>query len=293
MTVLTLPQKVFIVKTYYKNGESMKLVVDSLLTRWKIQILDQDDLNQLKNLILAFESSGTVTKKYYYHKTPQTVPLEVAAEEIVIQNVDPVPVPDPVPPEPVVTTVQVDPPAPSPSISSEISIVSARSLTQATVITKSPVTAAKRPRPSGTIATIAFKCAHCPKVFGSEEVRNDHQSVHKAMEKIMSDKFVCEMCGKQGMDQRAYNNHKLMHIGEKKYKCQYCPKTFLRSTGLQMHLRTHTGEKPYTCEFCGVSFATWMAHKLHVRLHTGERPHVCKHCGERFIGQSSLNVSEI
>ncbi|OXA54477.1 zinc finger protein 211-like [Folsomia candida] len=121
-----------------------------------------------------------------------------------------------------------------------------------------------------------------------------------------------------------FDQHMMVHRGEKRYQCDICEARFVIKISLENHRRTHTGERPFSCPHCEYAFKTKrnlsnhiqkidtpgyiapIRHRCshcekgfeigaqleaHVRqVHTGERPFACDQtdCGKAFAQKRSL-----
>lgn len=126
---------------------------------------------------------------------------------------------------------------------------------------------------------IRFHCAHCSRVFKTEQNKDDHEITH-----TIAKPFECDICGSFfRLKSNLATHKKVIHFDEKRYKCQLCDKEFKYKKVLKGHtMSVHTGERPYKCEFCEAGFVYLQHYKKHMRIHTGEKPYTCLICDKAF-----------
>lgn len=283
MKLLSLHQKIFAVKTYYKNGEDIQAVLNRLREIHKLDLSGDKNLTMLRSLIMCFETCGSVIRKFFY-EAEELPPSTIHTEEVHPETEEQMDQDQEHTETEEIYSVELEA-----NQSPKLVLTSSSSSSTTTNIV--PSTKAGPSSTSPATRKPHLPCSQCPKLFYTKDQVAIHESIHKARDALQSQKIICDVCGRTGLDKRAYKNHMMTHTGERPFKCTECPKDFLRKTGLEKHMLTHTGERPYTCEFCGAGFATWTSHSIHIRRHTGERPYECRHCKEKFIGQAALNVS--
>ncbi|XP_053100207.1 zinc finger protein 492-like [Hemicordylus capensis] len=87
-----------------------------------------------------------------------------------------------------------------------------------------------------------------------------------------SNRYLCQICGKDFGKANLLSKHKLIHQQEKPYKCKECGKAFIQLTRLKRHHQTHTRKCPFSCEACGQAFACLDLLQRHQRIHTERNP---------------------
>lgn len=163
-----------------------------------------------------------------------------------------------------------------------------------------------------------YKCPHCEVSFAQSGTLSEHiKRKHTDADRITSDCFACEYCGKQFVKkgdmlvhlrvhtkEKPYqcsfcpsrfaqkgtlNQHVMLHTGERPFSCKVCDKKFIAKTSLQRHLMVHSSEKKFNCAVCEKPFKSNAAVKKHVALvHLFEKPDICEKCGVAFSNKSNL-----
>lgn len=131
-----------------------------------------------------------------------------------------------------------------------------------------------------------YACQHCDQSFAQWSDYKAHKVSHEKAP------LVCEPCDKTFVTTSSYNRHMKVHTEEKPHVCNFCSKSFREAVTLKLHIRCHTGEKPYSCTICLKSFSTKSSWTVHNRVHTGEKPYKCQYCEKAFSDSSTRNVSE-
>lgn len=290
--------KVFVVKTYYASEENMQTVLERLYERYKMHCYSESNVKALRQLILAFEATGNISKPFYY-EIEDVVPEPVAAEET--ETVIHVEYVDLEGNEIIAETSSNDHTEVIEHVREELEIIRQVEVEveddeeeEEEEEQEEPPKQKKKKMeisPSKTKNAL-YQCPTCQKKFATKQICREHISLHKAEEwSAQTPKFICEICGKVSTTNSHHRMHLKIHSDERPFQCDECPSNFSRKQALVRHKMLHTGEMSYKCNYCGVSFHSYSSHQIHVRRHTGEKPHACKHCGERYISLAALNVS--
>lgn len=315
----TLTQKVYMVRTYYKQ-ETIRYVVDCLLKRFNIQ-LKESEVRVVSQLILEFEASGSVLRDFYYTKDvpgisrapaaskPSALPasfwakgikeppkeeeqdkVEVAEVEVSDDDDDQFVVMETAEDEGLEEIIIEDPlPAAAPAAVEKTTQKKKQEDWRHCLICDKWFPKTKYGEHVSEVHENGeLTCKECGKAFAHKRLLQQHLKTHGVVEKP-KETLICEVCGRVSSSRKTQKAHMLVHSSEKNHVCPECGMRFVRLEGMKRHLRKHTGEKPYVCKHCGLSFSAFMSHQMHVRLHTGERPFNCHHCGEAFIGAPALN----
>lgn len=272
MALLSLSQKIYIVKCYYIGGESIRFALDAIEEQFGIKSTNHN-VKLISKIVTYFEKFGSILAPFQCSKMTTTLPIgskslpavpqfTVQETEIAFEKSEIIDFADPLP---------LDYPAEEEMASAETSQTS-------------------EPLPTVTFEHVRG-CDDSPDI-SHQQTDMDETTRTASPRSCNNTPITCKDCGKVSKNLKNHNAHKVVHSSAKPYKCSECPMAFTRSQGLVRHSRTHNGEKPYICKICGSSFTAYMTHQLHMRLHTGERPYQCPHpdCTERFIGKPALNV---
>lgn len=296
LVCLTVFEKVFIVKSYYKLHEDVAQVSLAFREQFPADVTDL-----IPEVVSSFETTGSVLDDFYYEQEqPTPVPEEDTESLSVVE---------------IITESYEDEPQEEEAEEEEEEeqklevIVEEVQPTQsdAEIKVKVEKRPTKKPRTTPTKKFCEkcnkyinhcftehmmthnerkdFVCSVCEKRFTTIRYLKEHEATHAT-----HGSYICETCGFTSKTKSNHNSHMRVH-GEKKHACDLCDMKFARSQGLRRHRMTHTGEKPYSCKYCDQSFTLFMTHQMHERTHTGERPYKCQHCDRSFIGAPSLNVS--
>lgn len=85
-------------------------------------------------------------------------------------------------------------------------------------------------------------------------------------------RFKCTYCPKDFSRRDSYNNHYVLHNGERKYLiCDHCDRGFVDKRNLVSHLKIHDvinpQERQYRCIACGAHYCEERLLKYHIRKH--------------------------
>lgn len=301
LVCLTVFEKVFIVKSYYKLNEDVDRVSIAFREQFPVNVTDL-----IPEVVSSFETTGSVLDDFYYEQPVETEDsvveiiaesyggeddednqeeegdqseeqkFEVKVEEMLDMHND-------IPEGGLEIKVKIE--------KSTKERKSKKPRTRATPTKKFCEKCNKYINHCFTEHMMThnesrdFVCSVCEKRFTTIRYLKEHEATHAAQ-----GSYICELCGFTSKTKSNHNSHMRVH-GEKKHACDLCSMKFARSQGLRRHRMTHTGEKPYSCKYCDQSFTLFMTHQMHERTHTGERPYKCQHCDRTFIGAPSLNVS--
>ncbi|XP_053407625.1 zinc finger protein 14-like [Mercenaria mercenaria] len=110
--------------------------------------------------------------------------------------------------------------------------------------------------------------------------------------------YICDVCGKQFINQNTYKKHVRSHElatkakteRERKWKCNDCEKVFGSEGNLREHVRQVHLKKPgeFMCHLCPKSYTRATRLEGHLNSHYGIKPYSCKSCRTPFHGKSTL-----
>lgn len=283
---LTLPQKVFIVKAYYRLSENLVLVRQEFADTYKMQATNE----VISRMVEIFEHFGCIGctarpasfEIDSYAIVPTTIedkPEEIfiEAEDIIEFNLETdsgnnIKVENLVP---VDTSMDYD------DVVSDNQSV--KSYTTRTHKTKAK-TKATKPK-----AKDKFLCIICKKTYNNSTFKS-HMRKHDKDGAT----YKCRICGETFEKFLALQIHEEGHIPESEYQfeCETCNEKYVSQEKLDYHQKDHLQNKTYICEWCGMIFAKQDSLRVHTRTHTGEKPLQCKVCKASFAfyGKESINV---
>ncbi|XP_077969503.1 uncharacterized protein LOC120332047 [Styela clava] len=144
-----------------------------------------------------------------------------------------------------------------------------------------PKVKAKKPR-KRSLQPPKFMCDACGKLFQFWSVFEQHIMIHTGEKP-----HICIECGKAFTDPSCLRRHMIIHTGLKPFSCKTCGRCFTLRTTLQRHMQTHTGERPFLCEPCGKYFTRMYCVRRHKLSHNGARLFGCHLCEKRFSQKSA------
>lgn len=135
-------------------------------------------------------------------------------------------------------------------------------------------------------------CNICSKVFTQVCSLNAHKrTVHDE-----GAKYKCNICGRNCLNYKKLEEHKLVHTKDKQHPCTYCDKYFKYERSLVQHLeRKHNSRanmqkilgdaaeldlSEFTCHICSKVFNNRFSYKGHLRIHDLV---VCTVCGRDIV----------
>ena len=84
--------------------------------------------------------------------------------------------------------------------------------------------------------------------------------------------FICDVCGNGYKDKTGLQLHMQTH-GEKTIQCDLCEQRFKKRKTFENHRMIHTGERPNVCPYCQHGFIQVSACKQHIfKVHGVEVP---------------------
>ncbi|XP_055705860.1 zinc finger protein 182-like [Phlebotomus papatasi] len=139
-----------------------------------------------------------------------------------------------------------------------------------------------------------FMCDICSKRFNSKRGMQLHMVRHIKKEAISCQYCQEKVSSKYQLKKHIKDKHRNDTVKKKKYEtsCNICMKVFSLPHYLQRHMLRHSDKKEIICEICGKPFKNIQTLFNHKKLHTGEKPFKCDfpNCGRTFRDSSSITV---
>ena len=67
--------------------------------------------------------------------------------------------------------------------------------------------------------------------------------------------YTCDECEKFFACKSSFNEHMVIHRGEKRFSCNLCEKRISTKSNLRKHMLVHSGKKEFSCDMCDKAFA--------------------------------------
>lgn len=135
------------------------------------------------------------------------------------------------------------------------------------------------PKPTKTL-----KCSHCPERFSEHYTKMNHiKQVHK-----INFIFECETCNKKFSRRRALTVH-VNKIHTQKFKCELCGKCYGIKSDLNMHMRSHRAERSFICTMCKRAYMHERSLAQHIKGHGDSFKYKCSKCEESFLNRNDFN----
>ncbi|KAG5673976.1 hypothetical protein PVAND_003972 [Polypedilum vanderplanki] len=136
-----------------------------------------------------------------------------------------------------------------------------------------------------------YGCLYCPSSFKSRCLFKEHTlKIHGVKERIVCEKFECEICGMKFDVRSIYLTHKLSHEDIRKFKCEKCEASFKSVGNLKRHQAIHRESRDFLCDICAKKFKTKPALKIHRKIHADFHVYVnCPYC-KTICKENNLKV---
>lgn len=246
---LTLPQKVFIVKTFYQCND-VEAVRKAIAKNF--QVHSNSSIHPvIDKLVASFETSGSVNQSYSYEVSEE----DVGKEDLKVQpGNQPEDVPEELPENEIVYDVFL--------VEEEAELnANGSDLPYDTIIEEEelllPSSEAPDPSVEATKNNLQDKtnrskdrrskkhtCRYCQKEFCGRYLVPHYRKMH-------SDKavYICSVCDEPFMAWEDYKEHKAQHIKQRCLKCPECDKVYPTMGTYNRHLKHHSGQRNHVCEW--------------------------------------------
>ena len=114
-----------------------------------------------------------------------------------------------------------------------------------------------------------------------QQTLDDHMKIH-------DQKFECDKCGKNFLDNHRLKAHMTYHQ-EKIHSCELCGRTFHTNAQLQEHIIVkHVNSLDFECDECQKKFPSKLTLKSHTKYIHGPKEFFCEHCSSGFKTRPKL-----
>lgn len=275
MSMFTLSQKVFAVRSYYKTGESVLKVLDCLTRQYGIRSSD-DNLATISRIIRTFENTGSVLNRFYYNngsaqkarpipKPPVTVfkqemppPPPLATHHLEVMTTDMVEIPDD---DLIVEVLSEFDPEDNDMDNSDSHKYNNNDeddddddeddKDEAGLAAQTIVVKAEPPSSSSSSSTSA---GIVPGAVVAVDKKPERESL-------------CPQCGESVPVRRFHLHMKAHELGPQlpqKWKCDVCDKEFSSRSNLSTHKYKHIPSAHFVCEICAKVSTNRAIHKNHM-----------------------------
>lgn len=312
--LFSLTQKIFVIKCYYKHGESASLVLRGLNRRFGKIFRAKDGLGGIRQIVDAFETSGSVQNAVYHQgiegSTEVYKPERLCDEEVIIEeeldesgekddeDQEGFDVEEPEEEE---QEDDNDPP-------SDV-IVGEDSADDLTIIGHQPTSI----RPSKLVlcddcgnyipkrglhshmklhkvrtpdSVPEWKCDVCDKKLSTKNNLLNHKRRHLSSSERAADQIICEICAKVSYSKELHKSHMRVSIGRGIPSVALI--TFIHK--IIIISQVHSEDRPHDCPMCEMKFRSAQTLARHKLTHTGEKPLICNICGASFRAHMTLSM---
>ncbi|CAG9792764.1 unnamed protein product [Diatraea saccharalis] len=131
------------------------------------------------------------------------------------------------------------------------------------------------------ILSNVFLCNLCGKGFETEEILTGHTLLHNMTGLLVKCPFCEQVFRRNSLTQHIKHTHN--HI---RPRCDVCMKTFANTNNLKRHMMIHSGLREFECDICCKRFHQKITMQTHRLTHVN--PYSCNQCDETFIDKELL-----
>ncbi|XP_055705864.1 zinc finger protein 182-like [Phlebotomus papatasi] len=314
LNLFTLQERIFLVKTFYKNDCNVKNVKSHYLLEYGELFDDVPTDSIIFEVINLFEETGNIKEIPEYIEKDKKRCIEDLIQSTV-------PVPDKIP------DVEINTPSEAlQSLPKKRNCILKRSNEIPTSNQKdSPKTHERTTKKQQDEAT---SVSHEKTTeIGIKAETGISLSEKKKDKDIAIDMYICDICKKTCHSKRGMQLHMVRHIKKEQIFCQYCQekisskyqlrihikakhgnvkikkqkpeiscnicmKVFTLPHHLRQHMLRHSDKKDMICEICGKAFKRRQTLLHHKKVHTGEKPFKCDfpNCERAFRDRNSITI---